>query len=72
MAYDIKDVRTAMDTLDNQYQFVLIIIFISLIIAAGISVLFTAGPEPDQRSNSFVYLDVTDNTGQNQANTETG
>lgn len=70
MAYDIKDVRTAMDTLDNQYQFVLIIIFISLIIAAGISVLFTAGPEPDQRSNSFVYLDVTDNTGQNQANTE--
>ena len=51
MAYDIKDVRTAMDPLDKQYQLVLIIILISLIIAAGISVLFTPGPEHDQKSD---------------------
>ncbi len=60
MAYDIKDVRTAMDPLDKQYQLVLIIILISLIIAAGISVLFTPGPEHDQKSDIFIQISQGD------------
>jgi PKD repeat protein len=47
MAYGVKDVRTVMDPMDNQYHFVLIIILISLIIAAGISLFFTSGQGPD-------------------------
>jgi capsular polysaccharide biosynthesis protein len=60
LAYDIKDVRTAMDPLDKQYQLVLIIILISLIIAAGISVLFTPGPEHDQKSDIFIQISQGD------------
>ena len=63
MAYDIKDVRTAMDPLDKQYQLVLIIILISLIIAAGISVLFNSGPGREQKTDTIIQI--------NQGNTWT-
>lgn len=60
----MKDVRTAMDPSDNHYHFVLIIIVISLIIAAGISVLFTAGPGPVQSSNTSLLPHISDSSGQ--------
>jgi len=53
-----------MDPSDNHYHFVLIIIVISLIIAAGISVLFTAGPGPEQSSNTSLLPHISDSSGQ--------
>ena len=53
-----------MDPSDNHYHFVLIIIVISLIIAAGISVFFTAGPGPVQNSNTSLIPYISDSSGQ--------
>lgn len=63
MACGEKDVRTVMDRTDNQYHFVLIIILISLIVAAGISVFFSHGHGPEIPSGDHNFLEQSDGTG---------
>ena len=60
-----------MDPSDNQYHIVLIIILISLIIAAGISVLFTTGPGPDMSKNMSLLPLTSDHSGQDQTPADT-